>query len=254
MKAIFLTSNVGSTKTVDGKKVVTTLNNENKFVDNLKKFIGKDIKLCWIASNPDGFEKTKTYANYFAESLKLDGINVAGLSILDHSFDGNIKETVLNSDIVFLSGGHTPTQNKYFNEIGLKEILKSYNGVVIGQSAGTINLADECYIQPDNEQEFHDSYFPKTIDGLGFVSFKVYPHMNRAKIDQIDGISTFDLCLKDSKMFDIFGMTDGGYILVQDDKAVAFGETLLFQNGSVKKILENGQSKDITSLAQCKQK
>ena len=139
-------------------------------------------------------------------SFKLDGFNVSSLVVLDHAFTGDIKSAVLNSNVVFLSGGHTPTQNKYFKEIGLREILQNYSGVVIGQSAGTINLADDSYVQPDNEAEFHDKCFPKTLKGLGFVNFKVYPHMNRAKVDQIDGVTTFDLCLEDSKKFDIFGI------------------------------------------------
>lgn len=41
---------------------------------------------------------------------------------------------------------------KYFEEIGLREILKDYNGVIIGQSAGSLNLATIVVCAPEFEK------------------------------------------------------------------------------------------------------
>jgi len=45
-------------------------------------------------------------------------------------------------DVVILAGGHAPTQNAFFHKIKLKELLKIFDGIVIGISAGTMNCAD----------------------------------------------------------------------------------------------------------------
>ena len=71
----------------------------------------------------------------------------------------NSLESIDNSEIVFLAGGHVPTQNKFFKRIGLKEMLQDYNGVVIGQSAGSMNCAELVYVQPEEPEDFADPNF-----------------------------------------------------------------------------------------------
>ena len=46
------------------------------------------------------------------------------------------------TDLIILAGGHVPTQNRYFQEINLKSLLKNYQGVILGISAGTMNSAE----------------------------------------------------------------------------------------------------------------
>lgn len=228
---LFLTSSLDCYRKTESGKEITKCNNSNHFIDRLKAYKEITPTFVFVASNPDGAGKTDDYSNTVVQALNMDGFGIENLIIIDHRFKGDIEKTILSADIIFLAGGHVPTQNKYFEEIGLKEILEKYNGIVIGQSAGSMNCAEEVYVQPEIREEFYDKSFKKLITGLGLTKIKVMPHMNRAKIDQIDGTTTYDMCLEDSKTIAHYGIYDGGFIEIGNGIAVSYGKTLLFKDG-----------------------
>ena len=248
-KTVFLTSSLGGyTKKVKGNEVVKEIikcDNSNHFIDRLKMAVPKIKTFVFVASNPDGFEKTDEYANTIVQALNLDDFGIKKLIVIDHRFSDNIEETILSADVVFLAGGNVPTQNEYFKEIGLKSILNKYQGVVVGQSAGSINCAEEVYVQPECREEFYDKDFVKLISGLALTKIKIQPHMNRAKIDEIDGTTTFDVCLEDSYTIPHYGIYDYGFIEINEGKAISFGKTLLFKNGECVELCGDGEKIEI---------
>ena len=249
MKALFLTSGLGGmSKTPEGIKIIGS-DNTNHFVDRLKLVAPTINKFVFIVSNPDNYFRYVVYASNVTKSLNIDGFDIQETVLIDHEFKGNIKETILSSDVVFLSGGNTSLQNMYFKEINLKEILQNYNGVIIGQSAGSMNCATTVYAQPENYAEFTDANFQKTFSGLGLTDINVMPHMNRAKTDAIEGVTTYDMCISDSFTTPHYGISDGGFIEIKNGKATAYGETLLFNQGVCTKLCEKGQSVLVEPIA-----
>ena len=128
MKALFLTSSLGGySKTIKDNEIVTEIkkcDNSNHFIDKLKEVLPKINSFAFVASNPDGFTKTDEYANITVNALNLDGFEIKKLIIIDHRFNGDIRNTILSCDVLFLAGGNVPTQNKYFKEIALDKYLK----------------------------------------------------------------------------------------------------------------------------------
>ncbi|MBQ7798443.1 MAG: Type 1 glutamine amidotransferase-like domain-containing protein [Clostridia bacterium] len=238
---LFLTSSLDCYRKTENGKEATKCNNLNHFVDRLKSYKQKIRNFVFIPGYPDGASKTDEYSNIIIQALNFDGFGIENLVIIDHRFDGNIEKTILSADCVFLGGGHVPTQNAYFKEIGLKQILDKYDGVVIGQSAGSMNCAEIVYAQPEIEEEFYDKSFKKLITGLGLTEIKVMPHMNRAKTDCIDGITTYDMCLEDSKTITHYGISDSGFIEINGDKAISFGPTVLFKGGKCIELCGEGE-------------
>ncbi len=55
------------------------------------------------------------------------------------------EELVKESDLIILGGGHVPTQNKFFRN-PLKEVLKKYEGVIVGVGTGSMNYCKTVYI------------------------------------------------------------------------------------------------------------
>ena len=47
---------------------------------------------------------------------------------------------------------YTYKQHEFFIEINLKELLKNYQGLVIGQSAGALNMADKVFNSPEEQE------------------------------------------------------------------------------------------------------
>ena len=117
MKSIFLTSFVGGYRKTENGKQLIKINNSNRFIDRLKAVKDKWKTFVFVCSNPDGFEKTDEFANIFSSAFNLDGFDIENVIVLDHRFNGDIEKTILSSDVVFLTGGHTPTQNKYLKEM-----------------------------------------------------------------------------------------------------------------------------------------
>ena len=241
MKAIFLTSSLGCSIKANGKKIVTNCDNSNGFVDELKRHICKIDNLVYVASDPFAFDISDEKCKFIAKGLTLDGFDVNKAVVIDDRFKGNIKKQLLSADVIFLAGGHVPTQNNYFKQIGLKEILQNYDGIVIGQSAGSMNSASIVYCQPEYEEELLNKNFQKRLTGLGLTDIMLMPHMNRAKIDTLLGKTTYQLCLEDSFDFPHYGIEDGGFIEIVNGVATAYGKTVFIKNGFETVLCENGQ-------------
>lgn len=243
MKALFMTSQLPRLiKDDNGNKIPVGCNNQNGIVEKIIENINKTIKFVYIASNPNNFEKSDVQSMATAEALRIEGLKIDKVVVIDHRVKKNIKDTILSADIVFLAGGHVPTQNKYFKEIELKDVLNEYKGVVIGQSAGSMNCSELVYAQPEFEEEFNDKNFRKYFSGLGLTNVIIMPHMNRAKTDELCGMTTYEMCLEDSYDCPHYGILDGGYILVKDGVSTAFGRTVYFKDGKEKVLCEEGQS------------
>ena len=252
MKTIFLTSSLGGyTKTVKGNEVVKEIikcDNSNHFIDRLKATTSKIKTFVFVASNPDGAKKTDEYANIIVKALNLDGFGIENLIIIDHRFKGDIEKAILSADVVFLAGGNVPTQNNYFKEIKLKSKLEGFEGVLIGQSAGSMNCSKVVYTQPEEDEEFEDENYQRKISGLGLVDFTIMPHMNCAnEVDEKGHPSVMEMCLADSYLMPHYGIFDYGFIEIQGNNATAYGKTLLIKNGECVELCGDKESVEVSA-------
>ena len=125
MKKLFLTSWIGGYDREDESKTPTKLNNTNYFVDRLRDSCN-DIKIVtYIASDPDDFDKCDEHSERLKNNLILEGFNVDKVYVVDSRCNFSIADAIKISEMVFLAGGHVPTQNKFFNKIGLKTFWNS---------------------------------------------------------------------------------------------------------------------------------
>lgn len=250
MKSIFLTSWLGyNRRTFFFKRLkVCKCNNSNHFIDRLRLAIPQINKLVYIASNPSNYEKVDKYSKVLVQSLNLDGFNIKELVAIDYRYNKDLEKEILSADVVFLSGGNVPMQNNFFKEIGLKSILEKYNGVIIGQSAGSMNCSEMIYVLPEEDEEFEDKNFAKTLTGLGLIDFQIMPHMNSANRTDGKGHKTImQMCIEDSHKIPHYGICDFGFVEVKAGKAVAYGKTLLLKDGACKEICKDGESIELSS-------
>ena len=73
--------------------------------------------------------------------------------MLDNRTVNQASSLVAEADLIFLSGGHVPTQNAFLNSVGMRELLQSSDKLVIGSSAGSMNAAELVYAQPEEAGE-----------------------------------------------------------------------------------------------------
>ncbi len=198
-----------------------------------------------LAAWPDEHDFNDRMAEDFAAALRVLGVPLTGFRMLDDRHDkACIREAVLDSQIVILSGGHVPTQNRWFHAIGLPEALARYEGTVMGISAGSMNCCGTVYAQPEIAGEAADPTYERFIPGLGLTDVMILPHYQNACDRMLDGMHLFrDISIPDSRGRVFYAIPDESYVF-QDEEggAVLCGEAWRIRDGVMEKITEYGQS------------
>lgn len=223
------------------------LNRANGFDKEFMKVVPQPCRCTYICSDPEDHEGTDKYGWIMRELLEGTGVEIASYDLLDGRNAGRAAELVQNSDLLVLTGGHVPTQNRFFREIGLKTLLEGYDGIIIGISAGTMNCASTVYAQPENPGEAIDPEYEKFIPGLGLTDVMLVPHYQMTKDYMLDGLRLYeDITFGDSHGRKIYVMVDGTYLYVDDKTEELRGEAYLIADGVMKQIASVGDvTKDL---------
>lgn len=231
----YLTSDFRNYK--DGN--IIGIDNTNGFVDSLKDNLKGNEKIVFVVSSGSlEHEKNMIYANILFQSLKMVGIEFKNYCVLENETRDRASEYISNADLVYLCGGDAYTQMEFFNEINLKELLTYYNGIVIGQSAGAINMAHKTFNSPESEEDVHTVY-----EGLGLTNINIEPHF-----PPDDNEFQMNSILKESKKRIIYGQCNGSHIMIDNnDNVIVFGETYKIQNEIVTRICNDMESVELNS-------
>lgn len=228
---VFLVSNLLNYKKINGENIPTEINNENGIVDSLKESLPIRDSIVFIASDPNNYEKVDKYSNVTFKSFELSGIAFDNYYTLDNRNADKAKELIENSNMIFLSGGDTLTQNEFFKSIKLKELLKDYKGTILGVSAGAINLANIAY---DSPETILDIDKPHIFEGLGKTEINVEPHfiLNTTNFNE-DELAQRNEILKESKNRDIYALIDGSHITIENNNSTLHGEGYLIKDETI---------------------
>lgn len=241
----FLTSNLGHYHKVNGEKVPNEIDNTNGLVNQIKKYLKKNDCILFICADSKDSQKVDNYSNLLFESLRLSGIEFSMYYTLDERNKESAEELISMADFVFLSGGDTYLQNKFFTEIKLKDILKSYDGILMGQSAGSINMAESVFNSPEDMEESEPVFF----EGLGVTDINVEPHFVLSEEDFDDKeIYQRRFTIEESNNRDIYALKDGSHILLDGDRSVIFGEAYLIKDEIITKLCDDSKSLEISSV------
>ena len=212
------------------------LNPENGFEENLRRCLPEHPRCLFIAAAPDDYGFTDRVAEEMAACFYEAGFGFSELYKLDRRNQADAQMLIWKSDFIILSGGHVPTQNAFFQEINLKQLLKNYQGVILGISAGTMNAADRVYIQPEEPGESVPE-FPRFGAGLGITKINVLPHYQMVKDNYLDGRKLYeDITFADSFGECFYVFPDGTYLLVEDGKTTLWGEAFRLADGKMEQI------------------
>jgi len=238
---IFLTSSLDLYDKVDGIRIPRAFPNENGIIDEFKKCIKKYDNFVFVASVEDNYEVTDMYSNCTFSSFNKT-LPFKNYYVLDGRTKDDAEELIREADFIFLCGGHVPTQNKFFNNINLRELIKNTDAVICGGSAGSMNSADVVYCPPELEGEAIDSNFQKYYRGLGLTNINIFPHFSDIKDEYVDGKNNLnDIIIPDSYKHQILTISDGSYILIKDGKTYIYGDAQLFNKGEMEQICNDGE-------------
>lgn len=239
-------------KNEKGERVAHNFGNENGILDIIKKLTPKQDNFVFVASVEDNYLATDIYATVTINSFK-QTFPFKNYIVLDGRTKDSAKEIIESADFIFLCGGHVPTQNKFFNNINLAEIIKNAKGLIVGGSAGSMNCAETVYAQPELEGESLDPNYKKYIKGLGLTKISILPHFEERHDDMLDGKSILnEISLPDSFIRPFIAYSDGAYIYDNGVTQTVYGKATLFENGKMTEISKQNSVTDITNLVTSK--
>ena len=217
------------------------LNPANGFAAELLKAVPRPCRGLAVCSAPEDYERTDFFCHSVREGFEVSGVVFADYQILDGRNQGQTAELVQNADLIILMGGHVPTQNSFFAEIGLRELLTDYDGVIVGISAGSMNSADVVYAQPELEGEAISSDYQRFLPGLNLTKTMLLPHYQKVRDDVLDGLRLFeDITFADSMGQKFYVLPDGSYLYLRDGREELRGQAWLIEDGAMRKISEEG--------------
>ena len=219
------------------------LNPANQFTDELRLRFPTPCRALDICSDPDGWEKTDFYAAVTKNMFEDAGFRFEQFQTLDSRNESFAAKLVRESNLLILSGGHVPTQNRFFEKICLRDLLKTYDGLVIGISAGSMNSADEVYAQPEEEGEAIDPAYQRFLPGLDLTKTNLLPHYQENRDDVLDGLRIYeDIACPDSIGKTFYAIPDGSYLFLDADKKEELrGEAYMLRDGLIRQISSRGE-------------
>ena len=241
MKAI-LTSSLGGSIKVNGKRIPSVLIEKNGLLDKLKSFWPQDAKVLIVCADPNSYEINDSVYTCLKAAFPMSGLPVSEIEYCDgRNFEKVMKLRTFN--VLVLAGGHVPTQNRFFKTIGLKEYLSDFDGIVVAWSAGSMNCADVVYAGPELDGEAIDPLYERWISGLGITDINIFPHYQSLKDEYLDGLRLIeDITLSDSMGHEFIALNDGSYILTDKESEILYGEAYKIKDGQISQICKDNES------------
>lgn len=208
------------------------LSNSNGFIDRIWGALPENPQVVFVCSNPEDHRGTCEFAAITTAAFAEAGIHFGGYQVLDGTSASRAYGMISHCDFVVLCGGHVPTQNAFFRKIRLRHILQKFQGVVLGISAGSMNMAEEVYVQPEEDGESIDPDYRRFAPGLALTNVNICPHYQKVKDRILDGQRLFeDITYGDSIGKTFYAMPDNSYFYQDSEGLLLCGKAWRIRNG-----------------------
>jgi len=192
------------------------------FINCVKEYYHNNGSFVLVASDFTEHSKTDRYLDVFLSMFGNSGIVFNEVHIID---DRITREKALQyiekADIVWIAGGDTLKQIAYLKEYNLIPALQSREGITIGMSAGSINMAKRVVLAKDIDDNVPEL---SIYDGIGLVDINIEPHLDSASEDHMKDI------YEASQYSAIYGIYDNTFIKITNDTMDIYGTYFKYEN------------------------
>ena len=200
-----------------------------KLVEVLQLDIRNRKSLVMISSNPSSYEEVgATECSWFEQAdILFDEYHVINYRVQKEDASLFIQ----NASVIFLLGGNTVKQNEFIMEYELSDPIKKSCAVVMGASAGAINMSAKWICSKNFGYDVEKS---SVYDGIGLDHFSVLSHFdleNNMTMVQNE-LSAL------SKEINIYASNKDCAVRVKGDKIDIFGDVYLISNSTMQKLEE----------------
>lgn len=241
MLSLFLTSSPFGP--LDNSYQVEGLDPGNGFADLVRERWREGARVLIISAFPADIPANIEMRSFMENALEISGLSLSAADIWDDRTEEYTREALHSYDVIFLGGGHVPTENAYFERIGLRDMIRDFDGIIIGISAGTMNAAETVYAQPEEPGEALDPDYQRFIPGLGLTDINILPHLQMIRGMELDGMKIIEeISLGDSFGHDFLAIPDGSFVLAEDGLSTLYGEGWQIKDGQMTRICSHGDS------------
>lgn len=200
---------------------------EKGFYNSIIEYFQKDIKnnsnITVIASSFDKYEKNDLFFNKTIKFFNDININFKNTHLIDSRISKEeAKDLIETSDVVYIMGGDPYSGMQSINSYELKEVLRNFNGIIIGVSAGSMNMnANICYVDEDDEKTIIE------YTGLELADFNIYPHLDFNNIDYLKEI------FRVSKQQKTIALPNESFIRIENNIPEIIGEHYFVEDETI---------------------
>jgi peptidase E len=177
---------------------------------------GAPTVLTFIGWSSKSFSETEKYKRITVDYFKEIGAKKIVSAELSDSLEA-IDSKMENADLVYLPGGDPKLLVERIKKKGVDALLRRYDKVILGNSAGALALCGDCLVvggEPPEETAM--------ISGVGIVDFCVDVHYNSSKDKKL---------MELSKSRRIYAIAERSALVCDGTEISFFGTVHLFFRG-----------------------
>lgn len=202
------------------KYLFSNIDKVNGFSELQSKYLSKDLRNCNnILFVPGDYDNEK-YTIYKDKIISwFDNI---GISFKENHLV-SLDDELNDYDVIFLMGGNPIKQIEIINKINLKNLINKAK-VVIGVSAGAINLSNEAIYYNDYSEKI------EIYNGISLTDINVYPHFdinNKEFLEEVKMVS---------KIKTLIALPNESFIKLDDEQIEFCGDCYKVANDNIIKI------------------
>ena len=205
------------------------------FPEKLVKLLHEDItarhSLVMISADPSNYEDEQVN---FKDISEWTWLNQAELMFDEYHFiDYRIQKEdaqrlIQNASVIFCCGGYPALQHDFLMDYELMDVIKKSNAVILGASAGSLNLAAKWL----NLETTSDAVETSTIyDGIGYFAYESHSQRNYATF--VQGY-LFPL----SEEMDVYAAEQESAMRVKDGVIETMGPIYFISHSKIQKLAE----------------
>ena len=199
------------------KYLFSNIDKVNGFSELQSKYLSKDLRNCNnILFVPGDYDNEK-YTIYKDKIISwFDNI---GISFKENHLV-SLDDELNDYDVIFLMGGNPIKQIEIINKINLKNLINKAK-VVIGVSAGAINLSNEAIYYNDYSEKI------EIYDGIGLTDINVYPHFDINTKEFLEEVKMV------SKIKALIALPNESFIKLDDEQIEFCGDCYKVANDNI---------------------
>lgn len=178
------------------------------------------IKMPTVEAYDQSCDRGGQYFEWIAEQFGKLGILYSNIDTLHYYRDdlATMRRKICTADVLFLTGGLPDQAMKRLEEKGLIQLLRSFDGVVMGSSAGALIQLASYFCTPDADYAEFGFY-----SGLGLTQNEFYIEVHYRGADLLEEYQV----LKEMGQ-PIYALPDGAGLIYRGSTVETIGEVVVF--------------------------